>query len=50
MFLGDENSCYVFNDERDYSVFKDIRLLSSYQYNEQSKYYEYTITEEIKKA
>lgn len=50
VFLGDENLCYVFDDESNYSVFKDIRLLSSYQYNEQYSMYEYTITEELKNA
>lgn len=50
MFLDDEKSCYVFNDEGDYSVFNDIRLLSSYEYDGQQSVYEYTITEELKKA
>ncbi len=49
-FLGDENLCYVFDDERSDSEFKDIRLLSSYQYNEQYSMYEYSITEELKDA
>lgn len=48
-FLGDVDLCYIFNDG-DYLVFKDMRLLSSYTYNEQYDVYEYTITEEIKKA